>query len=96
MWRKTTGYVDDLSSGHQPSTPPLAAHMPCYLQDMNGPGRLLIAVPGSHRSAVGDRPVETEKEQVVAIDAKAGDVVFFTAICCTRDLRIGQKQIGVI
>ena len=44
---------------------------------MGGPGGPLIAVPGSHRSAVGDRPVETKKGQVVAVDAKAGDVVFF-------------------
>ena len=44
---------------------------------MGGPGGPLIAVPGSHRSAVGDRPVGAEKEQVVAVDAKAGDVVFF-------------------
>ena len=77
MWRKNPGYVDDLSSGHQPFTPPLAAHMLCYLQDMDGPGGPLIVVPGSHRSAVGDRPVGAEKDQVVAVDAKAGDVVFF-------------------
>ncbi|MEE2725740.1 MAG: hypothetical protein VX792_01600 [Candidatus Latescibacterota bacterium] len=57
-----SGYVDDLSISHQPFTPLLAAHMLCYLQDMNGPCGPLIAVPGSlYRSAVGDRPVEAEK-----------------------------------
>ena len=77
MWRKNPGYVDDLSSGYQTFTPPLAAHMLCYLQDMDGSGGPLIAVLGSHRSAVGDRPIRAEKDQVVAVDAKAGDVVFF-------------------
>jgi hypothetical protein len=49
--------VSDLAGGGQPFTPPLAAHMPCYLQDMDGPGGPLLAVPGSHRSAFGDRRV---------------------------------------
>ncbi len=77
MWRNNAGYMDDLVAGNQPFTPPLAAHMLCYLQDMDGPGGPLLAVPGSHRSAMGDKPVGTEKEAVVQVDAKAGDVVFF-------------------
>jgi hypothetical protein len=48
--------VSDLAGGGQPFTPPLAAHMPCYLQDMDGPGGPLLAVPGSHRSAFGEKP----------------------------------------
>ena len=67
-----------LADGSQPATPPLAAHMLCYLQDMDGPGGPLLAVPGSHRSAFGDKPVSAEeKEEVVSVDAKAGDAVFF-------------------
>lgn len=77
-WRKNPGYADDLANGGLPFTPPLAAHFLCYLQDMAGPGGPLLAVPGSHRSAFGDKPVgEEEEEQVVVVDAKAGDVVFF-------------------
>lgn len=77
LWRKNPGYADDLADGGQPFTPPLAAHMLCYLQDMDGPGGPLLAVPGSHRSALGDKPVGAEEEAVVPIDARAGDVVFF-------------------
>ncbi|MGB1892185.1 MAG: phytanoyl-CoA dioxygenase family protein [Candidatus Latescibacterota bacterium] len=77
MWRKNPGYMDDLADGEQSFTPPLAAHMLCYLQDMNGPGGPLLAVPGSHLSAMGDKPVGAEKEAVIQVDAKAGDVVFF-------------------
>ena len=77
-WRSNPGYFDDLVAGGQPFTPPLAAHMLCYLQDMDGPGGPLLVVPGSHRSAFGDRPVGAEEEEaVVQLDAKAGDVVFF-------------------
>lgn len=78
MWRGDPGYADDLADGNQPFTPPLAAHMLCYLQDMDGPGGPLLAVPGSHRSAFGDKPVSAEEEEaVVQVDAKAGDAVFF-------------------
>ena len=78
MWRANPGYADDLADGGKPFTPPLAAHMLCYLQDMDGPGGPLLAVPGSHRSAFGDKPVSAEeKEEVVSVDAKAGDAVFF-------------------
>lgn len=77
MWRNNPGYADDLADGGQPFTPPLAAHMLCYLQDMDGPGGPLLAVPGSHRSAFGEKPVGAEEEAVVPVDAKAGDVVFF-------------------
>ena len=77
MWRKNPGYMDDLADGTQSFTPPMAAHMLCYLQDMNGPGGPLLAVPGSHLSAMGDKPVGAEKEAVIQVDAKAGDVVFF-------------------
>ena len=78
MWRNNPGYADDLADGGQPFTPPLAAHMLCYLQDMDGPGGPLLAVPGSHRSAFGDKPTGAkEEEAVVPVDAKAGDVVFF-------------------
>ena len=77
MWRKNPGYFDDLADGKQSFTPPLAAHMLCYLQDMNGPGGPLLVVPGSHLSAMGDKPVGAEKEAVIQVDAKAGDVVFF-------------------
>ena len=77
-WRSDPGYFDDLASGGQPFTPPLAAHMLCYLQDMDGPGGPLLAVPGSHRSAFGAKPVGPEEEEaVVQVDAKAGDVIFF-------------------
>ena len=77
-WRKNPGYADDLTDGGLPFTPPLAAHMLCYLQDMEGPGGPLLAVPGSHRNAFGSQPVgDEEEEQVVVVDAKAGDVVFF-------------------
>ncbi len=69
--------ADDLADGGQPFTPPLAAHMLCYLQDMDGPGGPLLVVPDSHRSAVSDKPVGAEEEAVVPVDAKAGDVVFF-------------------
>ncbi|MBS10455.1 MAG: hypothetical protein CME19_02480 [Gemmatimonadetes bacterium] len=76
-WRKNPGYADDLEDG-QPYTPPLAAHVLCYLQDMDGPGGPLLAVPGSHRNAFGDRPNgEEDEKKVVVVDAKAGDVVFF-------------------
>ena len=51
--------------------------MLCYLQDMDGPGGPLLAVPGSHRSAFGEKPVGAGEEAVVPVDAKAGDVVFF-------------------
>ena len=51
LWRSNPGYADDLASGGQPFTPPLAAHRLCYLQDMEGPGGPLLVVPGSHRSA---------------------------------------------
>ena len=74
----------------------MAAHMLCYLQDMNGPGGPLLAVPGSHLSAMGDKPVGAEKEAVIQVDAKAGDVVFFTVICYIRELPIGRKRLGVI
>ena len=77
LWRKTPGWADDLADGEQPFTPPLAAHMLCYLQDMNGPGGPLLVVPGSHRSAFGDKPTDAEEEAVVPVDAKAGDAVFF-------------------
>ena len=77
MWRNDPGYADDLADGGQPFTPPLAAHMLCYLQDMDGPGGPLLAVPGSHRSAFGEKPVGAGEEAVVPVDAKAGDVVFF-------------------
>ena len=78
MWRANPGYADDLADGGKPFTPPLAAHMLCYLQDMDGPGGPLLAVPGSHRSAFGDKPVSAEEEEaVVSVDAKAGDAVFF-------------------
>ena len=77
MWRNNPGYADDLADGGQPFTPPLAAHMLCYLQDMDGPGGPLLVVPGSHRSAFGDKPTGAEEEAVVPVDAKAGDVVFF-------------------
>jgi ectoine hydroxylase-related dioxygenase (phytanoyl-CoA dioxygenase family) len=78
LWRKNPGYAADLEDGGQPFTPPLAAHMLFYLQDMEGPGGPLLAVPGSHRNAFGDYPVgDEEEEKVVAVDAKAGDVVFF-------------------
>ena len=78
MWRNNPGYADDLADGGQPFTPPLAAHMLCYLQDMDGPGGPLLAVPGSHRSAFGDKPAGAEEEEaVVVVDAKAGDAVFF-------------------
>lgn len=76
MWRKNPGYADDLADG-QPFTPPLAAHMLCYLQDMEGPGGPLLAVPGSHRNALGDVPTDDEEKEVVVVDARAGDVVFF-------------------
>jgi len=74
MWRDNPGYAKNLADGRQLFTPPLAAHMLCYLQDMDGPGGPLFAVPGSHRSAIGDKPTGTEAE---AVDAKAGDAVFF-------------------
>ena len=78
MWRNNPGYAGDLADGGQPFTSPLAAHMLCYLQDMDGPGGPLLAVPGSHRSAFGDKPAGAEEEEaVVVVDAKAGDVVFF-------------------
>ena len=78
MWRNNPGYAGDLADGGQPFTPPLAAHMLCYLQDMDGPGGPLLAVPGSHRSAFGDKPAGAEEEEaVVVVDAKAGDAVFF-------------------
>ena len=77
MWRNSPGWADDLADGGQPFTPPLAAHMLCYLQDMDGPGGPLLAVPGSHRSAFGDKPAGAEAEAVMPVDAKAGDVVFF-------------------
>lgn len=77
FWRNNPGYADDLEGGGQPYTPPLAAHMLCYLQDMDGPGGPLLAVPGSHRSAIGDKPEGAEEEAVVQLDAQAGDVVFF-------------------
>ena len=77
MWRGTPGWADDLADGGQPFTPPLAAHMLCYLQDMDGPGGPLLAVPGSHRSAFGDKPTGAGEEAVVPVDAKAGDAVFF-------------------
>ena len=77
FWRSNPGYADDLEDGGQPYTPPLAAHFLCYLQDMDGPGGPLLAVPGSHRSAIGDQPEGDEEESVVQVDAKAGDVVFF-------------------
>ena len=78
MWRSNPGWSDDLDGRHdpgkgQPFTPPLAAHMLCYLQDMDGPGGPLLAVPGSHRSAFGATPDGAE-DAVVAVDAKAGDV----------------------
>ena len=73
MWRDNPGYADDLADARQPFTPPLAAHMLCYLQDMDGPGGPLLAVPGSHRSAFGATPDGAE-DAVVAVDAKAGDV----------------------
>ncbi len=76
-WRSDPGYADDLADGGQPFTPPLASHMLCYLQDMDGPGGPLLAVPGSHRSAFGDKPTGDDEKAVVAVDAKAGDVVFF-------------------
>jgi hypothetical protein len=78
MWRNNPGYAGDLADGGQLFTPPLAAHMLCYLQDMDGPGGPLLAVPGSHRSAFGDKPAGAEEEEaVVVVDAKAGDAVFF-------------------
>jgi ectoine hydroxylase-related dioxygenase (phytanoyl-CoA dioxygenase family) len=77
LWRNNPGYADDLADGGQPFTPPLAAHMLCYLQDMDGPGGPLLVVPGSHRSAVSEKPVGAEEEAMVPVDAKAGDVVFF-------------------
>jgi ectoine hydroxylase-related dioxygenase (phytanoyl-CoA dioxygenase family) len=77
IWRNNPGYADDLADGEQPFTPPLAAHMLCYLQDMDGAGGPLLAVPGSHRSAFGEKPVGAGEEAVVPVDAKAGDVVFF-------------------
>ena len=78
LWRNNLGYADDLAGGGQPFTPPLAAHMLCYLQDMDGPGGPLLAVPGSHRSAFGEKPIGAEEEEAVEqVDAKAGDVVFF-------------------
>ena len=77
MWRDNPGYAENLADGRQPFTPPLAAHMLCYLQDMDGPGGPLLAVPGSHRSAIGDKPTGAEAEAVVPVDAKAGDAVFF-------------------
>ncbi len=77
MWRDNPGYAENLADGRQPYTPPLAAHMLCYLQDMDGPGGPLLAVPGSHRSAIGDKPRGAEAEAVVPVDAKAGDAVFF-------------------
>ena len=77
MWRSSPGWADDLADGGQPFTPPLAAHMLCYLQDMDGPGGPLLVVPGSHRSAFGDKPVGAGEEEVVPVDAKAGDAVFF-------------------
>ncbi len=77
MWRNIPGYADDLAGGGQPFTPPLAAHMLCYLQDMDGPGGPLLAVPGSHRSAFGAQPTGAEEAAVEQVDAKAGDVVFF-------------------
>jgi hypothetical protein len=55
MWNSgTAGWERRLENGTQPFTPPLAAHMLCYLQDMDGPGGPLMAVPGSHRSDFGD------------------------------------------
>ena len=76
MWKGDWGR--HLADGSQPATPPLAAHMLCYLQDMDGPGGPLLAVPGSHRSAFGDKPDGAEEEEeVVQVDAKAGDAVFF-------------------
>ena len=77
IWRNNPGYADDLADGEQPFTPPLAAHMLCYLQDMDGAGGPLLVVPGSHRSAFGEKPVGAGEEAVVPVDAKAGDVVFF-------------------
>ena len=78
MWRKNPGSADDLAGGAQPFTPPLAAHMLCYLQDMEGPGGPLLAVPGSHRNTFGDKPIgRKDEEEVLVVDAKAGDVVFF-------------------
>lgn len=76
MWQSNPGWADDLADGAQPFTAPLAAHMLCYLQDMDGPGGPLLAVPGSHRSDFGDSPAGAE-DAVVPIDARAGDVVFF-------------------
>jgi ectoine hydroxylase-related dioxygenase (phytanoyl-CoA dioxygenase family) len=77
MWRSNPGWADDLAAGGQ-HTPPLAMHMLCYLQDMDGPGGSLLAVPGSHRSAFGDRPSTNEEEDaVLALDARAGDAVVF-------------------
>ena len=77
MWHSgTAGWERSLKTGTQPFTPPLAAHMLCYLQDMSGPGGPLLAVPGSHRSDFGGNPIGNE-EAVVQIDAKAGDAVFF-------------------
>ena len=78
FWRNNPGYADDLAGGGQPFTPPLASHLLCYLQDMDGPGGPLLAVPGSHRSAVGAEPAGAEeKDAVVQLDAEAGDVVYF-------------------
>ena len=77
LWRSNPGYADDLASGGQPFTPPLAAHMLCYLQDMDGPGGPLLAVPGSHRSAVSEKPVGDDEAAVVPVAARAGDEVFF-------------------
>ncbi len=78
MWRNNPGWADDLAGGGQNFTPPLAMHMLCYLQDMDGPGGALLAVPGSHRSAFGDRPSsDAEEEAVLALDARAGDAVVF-------------------
>jgi ectoine hydroxylase-related dioxygenase (phytanoyl-CoA dioxygenase family) len=77
MWSSgSAGYRRFLVDGTQPYTPPLAAHMLCYLQDMGGPGGPLLAVPRSHRNAFGSDPAGKEGA-VLQIDAKAGDVVFF-------------------
>ena len=53
-------------------------HITHHWQDMNGPGGALMVVPGSHRSAFGDRPISAAEEaSVLALDARAGDACVF-------------------
>lgn len=81
MWRNDPGWADDLASGGQPFTSPLAMHMLCYLQDMDGPGGALMVVPGSHRSGFGNEPSSNaEKEAVLPLNARGEPLVSCTTV----------------